>query len=67
MSARTTRWIVAAASSALILGAMLSRAIEPGVRVEKVSTGGVSRFGAAIEDNERTHFSLDIFMSALMF
>jgi hypothetical protein len=67
MSARTNRWIVVAAIAALILGALFSRMIEPGVRVEKVSTGGVSRFGAAIEDNERTHFSLDVFMSALMF
>ena len=36
MSARTNRWIVAAAIAFLILGAILSRAIEPGVRVEKV-------------------------------
>jgi len=36
MSARTTHWIVAAAIAALILGAMLSRVIEPGVRVKKI-------------------------------
>ena len=36
MSARTTLWIVAAAVAALILGAILSRVIEPGVRVEKI-------------------------------
>jgi hypothetical protein len=36
MSVRTTRWIVAAAFAALIIGAILSRAVEPGVRVEKV-------------------------------
>jgi hypothetical protein len=36
MSARTTRWLVAAAIAALILGVILSRAIEPGVRVEKI-------------------------------
>jgi alpha/beta hydrolase fold len=36
MSARTTQWIVAAAIAALILGAILSRVIEPGVRVEKI-------------------------------
>ena len=30
MSARTTRWVVAAAIAALILGAILSRVIEPG-------------------------------------
>jgi alpha/beta hydrolase family protein len=35
MSARTIRWVVAAVT-ALILGAMLSRVIEPGVRVEKI-------------------------------
>src|SRR3954454_701712 len=35
MSARTTHWLVAAAIAALILGAVLSRVIEPGVRVEK--------------------------------
>jgi pimeloyl-ACP methyl ester carboxylesterase len=35
MSARTNRWIIAAAI-ALILGAILSRVIEPGVRVEKI-------------------------------
>ena len=36
MSARTNRWLVAAAIAALILGAILSRVIEPGVRVEKI-------------------------------
>ena len=36
MSARTNRWLIAAAIAALIPGAMLSRAIEPRVRVEKV-------------------------------
>lgn len=36
MSARTNRWLVAAAIVALILGAILSRVIEPGVRVENV-------------------------------
>src|SRR5688572_23781640 len=36
MSARTTHWVVAAAIAALILGAILSRVIEPGVRVEKI-------------------------------
>jgi len=36
MSARTTRWLVAAAIAVLIIGAILSRAVEPGVRVEKV-------------------------------
>ena len=36
MNARTNRWLIAAAIAALILGAILSRAIEPGVRVEKV-------------------------------
>lgn len=35
-SARTNHWVIAAAIAALILGAMLARAIEPGVRVEKV-------------------------------
>jgi alpha-beta hydrolase superfamily lysophospholipase len=37
MSARTNRWLVAAAIVALILGAILSRLIEPGVRVENVT------------------------------
>ena len=37
MSARTNRCVVAAALAALILGAILSRVIEPGVRVEKVT------------------------------
>ena len=36
LSARNTRWLVAAAIAALILGAILSRVIEPGVRVEKM-------------------------------
>ena len=40
MSARTTNWLVAAAVAALILGAILSRVIEPGVRVEKVTLAG---------------------------
>jgi hypothetical protein len=40
MSARNIRWIVAAASAALFLGAILSRIIEPGVRVEKVTLTG---------------------------
>jgi pimeloyl-ACP methyl ester carboxylesterase len=35
MSARTTRWVVAAAIVVLIVGAILSRVIAPGVRVEK--------------------------------
>jgi hypothetical protein len=33
--ARTNGWIIAAGSAALIVGAILSRVIEPGVRVEK--------------------------------
>src|SRR5205814_7078453 len=37
VNARTNRWVIAAAIAALILGAILSRAIEPGVRVEKVN------------------------------
>jgi hypothetical protein len=36
MSARTSRSLVAAAITALILGAILSRLIDPGVRVEKI-------------------------------
>jgi hypothetical protein len=36
VNARTNRWVVAAAIAALILGAILSRVIELGVRVEKV-------------------------------
>jgi len=36
VNARTTRWLVAAAIAALILGAILSREIDPGVRVKKV-------------------------------
>jgi pimeloyl-ACP methyl ester carboxylesterase len=35
MSARTNRWVTAVAIAALILGAILSRVIDPGVRVEK--------------------------------
>jgi hypothetical protein len=34
--ARTNCWVIAAAIATLIVGALLSRAIEPGVRVEKV-------------------------------
>src|SRR5436309_3147301 len=34
--ASTNRWVIAAAIAALILGAILSHLIEPGVRVEKV-------------------------------
>lgn len=37
MNGRTTRWIIAAAIAVLIVGAVLSRTIEPGVRVEKVT------------------------------
>src|SRR5438093_3738696 len=37
MSARTNRWVIAAAIAALILGAVLSRVIEPGVHVQKVT------------------------------
>src|SRR5262245_17312710 len=36
MSARTNGWFVAEATAVLILGAILSRVIEPGVRVEKI-------------------------------
>ena len=36
MSARTTRWVIAAAIAALILGAILSRVIDAGIRVEKI-------------------------------
>jgi len=36
MTARTNRWVIAAAIAALILGAILSRVIEPGLRVEKI-------------------------------
>src|SRR6266404_2908878 len=36
MSVRTTGWIVAAAIAVVIVGAILSRAVQPGVRVEKV-------------------------------
>ena len=37
VNARTNRWVIAAAVAALILGAILSRVIEPGVRVENVT------------------------------
>src|SRR6266581_575357 len=37
MSTRAHRWVIAAAIAAVILGAILSRVIEPGVRVEKVT------------------------------
>jgi hypothetical protein len=37
VNARTNRWVIAAAIAALIFGAILSRAIEPGVRVQKVT------------------------------
>src|SRR5437773_466405 len=36
MSTRANRWVITAASAALIFGAILSRVIEPGVRVEKI-------------------------------
>ncbi|MCI0351221.1 MAG: alpha/beta hydrolase, partial [Acidobacteriales bacterium] len=36
MSGRISHWLVAAAIAALILGAILSRVVEPGVRVEKI-------------------------------
>jgi len=36
MRARTNRWLIAAAIAALILGAILSRAIEPGAGKEKL-------------------------------
>ena len=36
MSTRANRWVIAAAIAGVILGAILSRVIEPGVRVEKV-------------------------------
>ena len=35
--ARTHRWVIAAAIATLIVGAILSRVIEPGVHVEKVT------------------------------
>jgi hypothetical protein len=38
--ARTNGWVIAAAIAALIVGAILSRVIEPGVRVEKVMLTG---------------------------
>ena len=44
MSARTNRWLVAAAIVVLVVGAMLSRMIEPGVRVEKLFEAGVGHF-----------------------
>jgi predicted dienelactone hydrolase len=37
MNALAHRWIVLAAIAVLILGVILSRVIEPGVRVEKVT------------------------------
>jgi pimeloyl-ACP methyl ester carboxylesterase len=37
---RTHRWITAAAIAVLIVGAIISRVIEPGVRVEKVTLTG---------------------------
>jgi len=37
MSARANHWVIAIAIAVLILGAILARVIEPGVRVEKVS------------------------------
>jgi pimeloyl-ACP methyl ester carboxylesterase len=40
VSARINRWIIAAAIAALIVGAILSRVIEPGVRVDKVMLAG---------------------------
>jgi pimeloyl-ACP methyl ester carboxylesterase len=40
MRVRTTRWLVVAASAALILGAILSRVIDPGIRVEKTMLAG---------------------------
>jgi hypothetical protein len=36
MSARTSRSLVAAAITALILGVILARVLDPGVRVEKI-------------------------------
>ena len=39
-SARTNRWVIAATIGVLFLGAILSRLIEPGVRVEKVTLAG---------------------------
>jgi pimeloyl-ACP methyl ester carboxylesterase len=36
VNARTNRWVIAGAIAALILGAILARVVEPGVRVEKV-------------------------------
>jgi esterase/lipase len=38
--ARTNRWVIAVAIVALIIGAILSRVIEPGVRVEKGTLTG---------------------------
>src|SRR5688500_1434233 len=40
VSARANRWVIAAAIAVLILGAILSRLIEPGVHVEKVTLAG---------------------------
>jgi hypothetical protein len=41
--ARTNRWVIAAAVAALVLGAILSHVIEPGVRVEKITLTGNTR------------------------
>src|SRR3954470_8359360 len=38
--ARTKHWVIATAIAALILGTILSRLIEPGVRVEKIMLAG---------------------------
>ena len=40
MIAHANRWIVAAATAALVLGVILSRVIEAGVRIEKVKLAG---------------------------
>jgi len=40
VNARTNRWVVGAGIVAIILGAILSRVIEPGVRVEKIMVTG---------------------------
>jgi hypothetical protein len=48
MSARTTRWIVVAAIVVLILGTILSRAVEPGVRVPWKRNGAQSYPDGAI-------------------
>ena len=54
MSPRVNRWVIAAAIAALVLGAILSRVIEPGVRVQKVM------LTSCHPNNERTHISLDV-------